>query len=466
MTGRDITSFFHGQGIPELTAEAVSGAAEFSGWTRLSALVLTAYALFLASRAFVKVVNIAYALVWDVPRTRLARANRSALAFIGLLTLFLALSLAIVTLREYSTIGEVISLLLYTVGLFAMGWYVSWWLPHRECPLIALAPGAVLFAVLLEVLHVVTVVWLPHHLESKSQQYGTIGIAIGLLLWAYLLGRVITLAAVLNAALWSRFGSDSAHPIQLRRRRRARTAHRRQVRSHLDSGLRRRPAKHDRTTAQRQHHRIWLGTLMAASGEGTKPGPSPRRQRLLQWILIVRAALVLALGVAFVAIGHDRHILGNLLAGFWLVGAVLTLVWVRGNKRHPGSRLALIAGSLGIVAAVIGLSRALIEHVISANAALAVLGVSAVLVGTLRIVGGFRDDSSGRSRPARRILLGAGEVLIGVVWIVTDEVTRTVKTAVGVWALLAGSVMLIDAMSARRPRDKATRTTASGDEPS
>ena len=144
-------------------------------------------------------------------------ANRSALAFIGLLTLFLALSLAIVTLREYSTIGEVIALLLYTIALFAIGWYASWWLPHRECPLIALAPGAALFAVLLEVLHVITVVWLPHHLESKSQQYGTIGISIGLLLWAYLLGRVIMLAAVLNAALWSQFGSESPRPVQLRR---------------------------------------------------------------------------------------------------------------------------------------------------------------------------------------------------------------------------------------------------------
>jgi uncharacterized BrkB/YihY/UPF0761 family membrane protein len=217
MTGRDITSFFHGQGIPQLTAQAVSGAAEFSGWTRISALALTAYALFLSSRAFVKVMNIAYALVWDVRRTRLAHANRSALAFIGLLTLFLALSFAIVTLREHSTIGGVISLILYTVALFGLGWYASWWLPHRDCPLIALVPGAVLFAVLLEVLHVITVVWLPHHLENKSQQYGTIGVAVGLLLWAYLLGRVITLAAVLNAALWARFGWESAHPIQLRR---------------------------------------------------------------------------------------------------------------------------------------------------------------------------------------------------------------------------------------------------------
>ena len=94
---------------------------------------------------------------------------------------------------------------------------MSWWLPHRDCPLIALAPGAALFAIGTEILHVVTVVWFPHHLESKSEIYGTIGLSVALLLWAYLVGRLITLSAVLNAALWARFGADSPHPIELRR---------------------------------------------------------------------------------------------------------------------------------------------------------------------------------------------------------------------------------------------------------
>ena len=109
------------------------------------------------------------------------------------------------------------ALILFTIVPFLAWWYVSWWLPHRDCPLIALAPGAALFAIGTEILHVVTVVWFPHHLASKSEIYGTIGLSIALLLWAYLVGRLITLAAVLNAALWARFGADSAHPIQLRR---------------------------------------------------------------------------------------------------------------------------------------------------------------------------------------------------------------------------------------------------------
>lgn len=217
LTGRDPGSFFHGRGIVGLTAHGVSNAAALSGWARVSALILAVYALFLSARSFVKVVNIVHALVWGVPRTGLARASRAATVFVGLVTILLALALAIDALRRRDPVAGIFALVLYTIGPFTLWWFVSWWLPHRPCPLIALAPGAALFAVGTEVLHVVTVVWFPHYLESKSEVYGTIGVAIVLLLWAYLLGRIITLAAVLNAALWARFGADSAHPLPLRR---------------------------------------------------------------------------------------------------------------------------------------------------------------------------------------------------------------------------------------------------------
>jgi uncharacterized membrane protein HdeD (DUF308 family) len=183
-----------------------------------------------------------------------------------------------------------------------------------------------------------------------------------------------------------------------------------------------------------------------------KSGQSARHQRLLRGILIVRAIIVLALGVSFLFSGDDRPILGNLLATFWLIGAVLTLAWVRTNWRRSGWRLALTAGILGVVAAVIGLSRLFIAGAISANSALALLGCSAVLVGTLRLLGAFRDEASERPRPSRRFILGGGEVIIGIVWITTDEMTRAVTNAVGLWALLGGAIMLIDAMSARRTR--------------
>ena len=217
VTGREVTSLFNGRGILRLTALAVSSASELSGWARFTGLVIVAYALFLSARSLVKVMNIVHALVWDVPRKKVRTANRAALLFIGLVSLLIALSIGITIVRGESSVGGFTLLILYTVAPFSAWWWVSWRLPHRDCPLIALAPGAVLFAVGVEVLHVVTVIWFPHTIEYKSELYGAIGVALTLLLWAYLLGRVITLAAVLNSTLWRRFGADSAHPAYLRR---------------------------------------------------------------------------------------------------------------------------------------------------------------------------------------------------------------------------------------------------------
>jgi uncharacterized BrkB/YihY/UPF0761 family membrane protein len=216
-TGRDPKSFFHGRGITKLTADSVSSAAHLSGWTRFIALFFALYALFLGARSFLKVVNIVHALVWHVPRTRLAHANRAAVVLIGMITVLLALSVAIAELRKRNVVEGVFALALYTLGPFAVWWLASCKLPHRPTPRIALVPGAALFAVAAELLHAATVIWFPHYIASKSAVYGAIGVSIVLLLWAYFLGRIITLAAVFNAALWVRFGPDGSDPIRFTR---------------------------------------------------------------------------------------------------------------------------------------------------------------------------------------------------------------------------------------------------------
>ena len=193
--------------------------------------------------------------------------------------------------------------------------------------------------------------------------------------------------------------------------------------------------------------------MAASEGATANVGRSALRRRVVQWILLLRAVVVLALGLAFLISGDNRRVLGNFLATFWLASAVLTLAWVRRNRGQSGSRLALTAGLVAVAAAVIGLTRFLIEGVISPDAALALIGATAMLIGALRLLGAFRDDASPRPRRSRSIALGVGEVALGVVWIATDEVTRTVTTAVAVWALLAGTIMLIDAINARSVRE-------------
>ena len=59
-----------------------------------------------------------------------------------------------------------------------------------------------MFGIGVQVWHVLTIVWIARSLESKSETYGALGAALTILLWAYMLGRLVTASAALNAVLW------------------------------------------------------------------------------------------------------------------------------------------------------------------------------------------------------------------------------------------------------------------------
>jgi len=166
---------------------------------------------------------------------------------------------------------------------------------------------------------------------------------------------------------------------------------------------------------------------------------------------VLRSVLVIGLAIAFLASGTNRPVLANLMATYWLIGALLTLAWARRNRGARGSRVALAAGVAGVVAAAILLARFLIEDVIPLDTALAILGVAAVLTGALRLAGAFHSEEVPQlRRPAYRIILGVSEIGIGVVSIAFVEVTQAVATVAGIWALVAGTIMLLDALAIRR----------------
>jgi uncharacterized BrkB/YihY/UPF0761 family membrane protein len=214
---KDPHQLFRGQGIAQLAAKSVATTSNLSGGARVITLLLVIYALFLSARSFVKVLYIVHALVWGVPRSKPTRPNRAALLFIAIVSVALGLAGLIDKLRYRVPIGAVASIVLYLLLLLAGWWFVSWWLPHRNCPLIALMPGAAVFAVGSAVLEVLTIVWFPRYLSGKSEIYGTLGVSVAILLWAYLLGRFMTVGAVLSASLWAHFGYESEHPVEVHR---------------------------------------------------------------------------------------------------------------------------------------------------------------------------------------------------------------------------------------------------------
>ncbi|HEX5586541.1 MAG TPA: YhjD/YihY/BrkB family envelope integrity protein, partial [Acidimicrobiia bacterium] len=205
-------------GIGGLIAKAVGGAADLSGFERATALVVGLFALFLGAKALVKVLRISYGMVWSVRPSKLKKTTLPALGAIGLTTLALLSAALVGFLRHEGVLLAIVGFTLTTAVPFTVALIVAWYLPRRARTWQELVPGAVVVAVGAQLLHIVTVLWIAHVLESKTDTYGAIGAALAILLWAYLLGRLIIASAVIDATLWLRQreldpGQDDAHPI-------------------------------------------------------------------------------------------------------------------------------------------------------------------------------------------------------------------------------------------------------------
>ncbi len=94
-------------------------------------------------------------------------------------------------------------LITFAVVLVFVGlsWLALRWLPGPGATPLEVLPGAALLAVGLQALHLVATLYLPSRIERASDTYGTLGTAIVLLLWLYLIGRLIMAGAVLNATM-------------------------------------------------------------------------------------------------------------------------------------------------------------------------------------------------------------------------------------------------------------------------
>jgi membrane protein len=191
-------------GIGGLMFHAVAGSTSLSRANRLVALFGGLFALLLASRALLRALRATHALIWRVPLPPAKSALRPVLALLGVVTAGLLLSIGINEARTVTLIGG-LAATLATIAIPAAVWLlVSMRLPHAPAPWWAFLPGAVLAAIGIQILNLFTVYWLPVQIAHKSATYGAIAIALALLGWAYLLGRVLTASAVLNAYLWYR----------------------------------------------------------------------------------------------------------------------------------------------------------------------------------------------------------------------------------------------------------------------
>ncbi|HUK63607.1 MAG TPA: YhjD/YihY/BrkB family envelope integrity protein, partial [Dongiaceae bacterium] len=192
-------------GIGGVAAKAFGGIRDLSTGERILTFVVVGFALLLATRSLLKVLRIVHALVWRTRAGKPPSMARAAGALVLIVTLALAVAALIGKVRTESVIGGLVATLVFACIPFAVWVAVSWYMPHApDVPWTAFVPGAAVFGIGLEVLHLITVYWIANQVEHKTDTYGAIGFALALLLWAYLLGRLITSAAVINETLWTR----------------------------------------------------------------------------------------------------------------------------------------------------------------------------------------------------------------------------------------------------------------------
>src|SRR5690606_34831814 len=114
-------------------------------------------------------------------------------------------------LRDEGLLAAVWVTILTLVAWGAAWLGLSMLLPRDPgAPWTALLPGALLFGIVVSLMHFVTVVYFSRKLSSASDTYGAIGAAIAILLALYLIGRAMAASAVLNATIWERKQRESA----------------------------------------------------------------------------------------------------------------------------------------------------------------------------------------------------------------------------------------------------------------
>ena len=91
--------------------------------------------------------------------------------------------------------------LLVPIAYGALWLLVSERLPHRTASRRDLLPGAVLFALGIEVLQVVSAYFIAPQAESRQGTYGSLGVAAALLLGLFLISRLMIGTAVVNSTL-------------------------------------------------------------------------------------------------------------------------------------------------------------------------------------------------------------------------------------------------------------------------
>ena len=189
-------------GLGELVTASVGRAARSNA--RWYALLIGIPVLLYTTRTLLRALFGVHRLVWMAAVQRGSLTVARTLAFLAALVAFPVVSAVAAAARAHSTATGILVTVAATALYAALWLLVSLWLPHGDAPWQALLPGSAVFGVGTLALHVVSAYAVGPVAASRQDTYGSLGVAAALLLGLYFLGRLLVVAAAVNATLWER----------------------------------------------------------------------------------------------------------------------------------------------------------------------------------------------------------------------------------------------------------------------
>jgi membrane protein len=203
ISGRRPETVAKDAGLGAALAATVAQAVQSSDRATIPLLLLGAWLTLWAGRSVVKAVRLSASVLWGLEPGPLRATTVAAASFTGIV---IGLAFLPPLLRSTSDVSfglRVIAELAMLAGMTLLAWWTQTLLPHR--PLSsrrALLPGAILFAIGIDLMRLFTQIYLADRLGRVDDLYGSIGFATVFMAWLYLAGRLVVASIAVNATRW------------------------------------------------------------------------------------------------------------------------------------------------------------------------------------------------------------------------------------------------------------------------
>ena len=205
----DADSISNAGSIRGQLAEQVRSAQDTSTTAKLLTLVTGLFLMASTGRSLAKALVASSSLAWSA-RGNVTAGTRALAAIVGVVSSLILVSFAINRVRDQA--GTAAAGLSFGAGFVAYVVLIVLLmstLPRGTSDPGAILPGAAVVATVIVGMQMISQLYIPGKVADASDLYGGLGVVVVALGWLFILGRSLSFAFSVNAALFERFGSLS-----------------------------------------------------------------------------------------------------------------------------------------------------------------------------------------------------------------------------------------------------------------